>query len=83
MEQKVKERFSFNNLINCFFSEDTTLQTPTTLSIEERRVQESIDRLDRQLRGILDHFLNDLSTLNLFSDVQTRTRSNSGTRLQK
>jgi len=35
----------------CFFK-DSTLQTPTTLSIEERRVQESIDRLDRQLRGI-------------------------------
>ncbi|CAF0852586.1 unnamed protein product [Adineta steineri] len=47
-------------------TKNNTLQTPTTLSIEERRVQESIDRLDQRLK-----------------EVQSRTRSNSGTRSQK
>ncbi|CAF1134151.1 unnamed protein product [Adineta ricciae] len=31
-------------------TKNTTTHVPTTLSIEERRVQESIDRLDRQLK---------------------------------
>ncbi|CAF3752835.1 unnamed protein product [Rotaria sordida] len=34
-------------------TKNSTLQTtPTTLSIEERRVQESLDRLDRQLKEV-------------------------------
>jgi hypothetical protein len=62
MEQKVRRFSTFNNLINSLsflFFKDSTLQTPTTLSIEERRVQESIDRLDRQLKGcIQSSFIN-------------------------
>lgn len=57
---------------------------PTTLSIEERRVQESLDRLDRQLKGtrvLFSPFT--LISFNSFADVEARTRSTSNTRLQK
>lgn len=59
---------------------------PTTLSIEERRVKESIERLDRQLQGKIRSIQSILAYsiyFNGFLDVQTRTRSTSGTRTQK
>ena len=59
---------------------------PTTLSIEERRVKESIERLDRQLQGKIRSIQSILAYLIYFHgflDVQMRTRSTSGTRTHK